>query len=224
MTLVQQIIDVKAYVGTILKHAHSKTKNYRSGVKDSIVVINPDVIAEQLQWARELVAKQLEQKWQILIICEKSVYHSDLNDIAKIPGVQYFNFNTPSWVLTNFETVSKRISSMNELTKFIESKEFKTLTKKEQLTKTRELAKVEKIYKWVQNLKKIPDLIMIVDGKSMSKFIDEIKKTKKQSVVLSNTDFDRFWDKDYNGELVITNVSNYQSLNFCMRYIFGLVK
>lgn len=220
----EKIIQSKAYIGTILKHAHSKTKNYRSGVKDNMVIINPEIIAEQLEWAKALVKKQLEQKWEILIICEKSVYQKDLEDIAKVPGVHYFNFNTPSGVLTNFETLSKRIWTMNDLRKFIESKDSKALTKKEQLTKTRELAKVEKIYKWVQNLKKIPDLILIVDGKAMSKFIDEIKKTKKQSIVLANTDFDRFWDKDYNGELVITNVSNYQSLNFCMRYIFDLVK
>lgn len=224
MSLVQQLIDVKAYVWTILKHAHSKTKNYRSGVQNWIVVINPEIIAEQLESAKSLVMKQLENKWQILIICEKSVYSKDLEEISKISWVHYFNFNTPSWVLTNFETLSKRINSMNDLRKFVETKDFKSLTKKEQLTKSRELVKVEKIYKWVQNLKKIPDLIMVVDGKSMSKFIDEIKKTKKQSVVLSSSDFDRFWDKEYNWELVLTNVSNYQSLNFCMRYIFGLIK
>ncbi len=224
MILVEEIIKSKSYVGTILKHAHSKTKNYWSWVKDNIVVINPEIMAQQLDWAKNLIKNQLEKKWEILIICEKSIYQKDLEDIAKIPGVHYFNFNTPSGVLTNFATLSKRIWTMNDLRKFIESKELKTLTKKEQLTKSRELIKVEKIYKWVQNLKKIPDLILIVDGKSMSKFIDEIKKTKKQSIVLASTDFDRFWDKEYNGELVITNVSNYQSLNFCMRYIFDLIK
>lgn len=107
---------------------------------------------------------------------------------------------------------------MNELRSFIESEDFLKLTKKEQLTNQRKLKKVEMIYKGAKNLRKRPDLVIVVDGKSMMKFVKELDKTGIDNIVIASTNFDTRWNKD---NLVIANVDSYQSLNYGLSYILN---
>lgn len=124
----------------------------------------------------------------------------------------------PAGFLTNFDTLITRIKGMNELRSFIESEDFLKLTKKEQLTNQRKLKKVEMIYKGAKNLRKRPDLVIVVDGKSMMKFVKELDKTGIDNIVIASTNFDTRWNKD---NLVIANVDSYQSLNYGLSYILN---
>jgi len=191
------------------------------GVQNNITVIDPAVIAQQLENAKQRVQLALSEKKEVLIVCEKSVFADQVKDISEKFGCHYFNYNVPSGILTNFNTLVQRIKSMNVLSKFIESEEFEKITKKEQLTKKRELKKVQRIYAGVQNLNKIPDLVIVIDGKSMFKLIREVDKMNKESIVLSSTDFNQFWSED---DLVIANVNNYYSLLFVCNYLFGIAQ
>jgi len=146
---------------------------------------------------------------------------AQIKELAQKFGCHYFNYNVPSGILTNFNTLVQRIRSMNTLSKFIVSEEFEKITKKEQLTKKRELKKVQRIYEGVQNLEKIPDLVVVIDGNSMFKLIREVDKMNKESIVITSTDFNQFWSED---DLVIANVNNYHSLMFVCNYIFGVTQ
>ena len=107
---------------------------------------------------------------------------------------------------------------MNQLKKFVLTEEFKMLTKKEQLVRKRELAKIQRIYKGEENLKKIPDLIIIVDAQALSKFVLEVIKIKKNSIILANTDFNKHRSED---GLVMMNVNNHKSIDMVFNYLFS---
>ena len=94
---------------------------------------------------------------------------------------------------------------------------FSSLTKKEQSMKKRELAKIEKVYKGVVDLKKKPDLVVIVDGQFMSKFIAEVDKLKADAIVLASSNF----DKIINQHLVMCNVNGFSSLDYVLKSILG---
>lgn len=219
--LIQKLIDNNVHIGSLKKFSHPKTRSYQLGVQNGITIINPEIVAEQLENAKQRVQLALSESKEILIVCEKSVFADQIKSLAEKFNCSYFNYNVPSGVLTNFDTLMNRIKTMNTLKKFIESEEFEKITKKEQLTKKRELKKVQRIYEGVQNLKKIPDLVIVIDGKSMFKLIREVDKMKKESIVLSSTDFNQFWSED---DLVIANVNNYYSLLFVCNYIFGITQ
>jgi ribosomal protein S2 len=53
----------------------------------------------------------------------------------------------PAGFLTNFDTLKKRIDSMNTMSRFIETDDFRALTKKEKLVFNRKLERIKKIYK-----------------------------------------------------------------------------
>lgn len=219
MSVVDQIIEKKAHIGTISKYSHPKTSKYWLGKNGNTIVIDPDIIATQLDSAKDKISSYMSKNANVLIICEKSVCLPDIENISDKLGVNYFYTNTPSGILTNFETMFSRIKSMNQLERFVWSEEFFTLTKKEQLMKRRELDKIQRIYKWVKNLKAKPDLVILVDGKMLTKFVNEVEKIKLNHIIISNTNLDRYVDDD---SLIVSNTKSHESIQFVLNYIFGI--
>lgn len=218
--LEELLIANKVLFGTIKKHAHPKTSRFRRGEENDMIILDATKVAEEIEKAKDLIADFRKANKSILLVCEKNVVLADIEQIVKETGISYFYTGTPSGILTNFNTLQNTIRSMNKLEQFVASEDFNTLTKKEQLMKKRQLTKIQKIYKWVKNLNTKPDIVILVEGKMLSKFVDEVEKINAKSIVLANTDFDRFFD-DQN--LIVMNTKSKPSLVFVMRYLFGLI-
>ncbi len=213
------LVQHKVLLWTIKKHAHPKTSRYWRGEENGSIVLDAEKVATEIESAKNVIAEMRAANKTILLVCEKQVVLSDVEEVVAKTWIHYFYTGTPSWIMTNFDTLQHTIKTMNKLESFVVSDDFNTLTKKEQLMKRRQLAKVQKIYKWVKNLRSKPDLVILVEGKMLSKFVDEVEKINAKSVVLANTDFDRYFD---NQNLIVMNTKSKQSLAFVMNYIFGL--
>jgi len=50
----------------------------------------------------------------------------------------------------------------------------------------------------------------------MSRLVDEIEKTNTDNIIVTSTDFDRWWKEE---NLVMANVSFYDSMKLVLEYI-----
>jgi small subunit ribosomal protein S2 len=66
-------------------------------------------------------------------------------------------------MLTNFETISKRVAKMQEYERMMASGEFEAMPKKEALLLTRELDKLQKNLSGISHLARRPDAIFVLD-------------------------------------------------------------
>jgi small subunit ribosomal protein S2 len=194
---VNDVIEAQAHIGTLKSEAHPKTNKYWAGVVNNIAVINPEVIITQLESAQQKIKKAKEEGKEILIVSEKKMYADELEKLGEKYGFNYLNYKLPSGFLTNFETLKKRIESMNTMARFMETENYLSLTKKEQLVYKRKLTRVLKIYKGVKGLTKKPELVIVLDGHMMDNFINEVTKTPDiQNVIIAGTNFSRRWAED----------------------------
>ena len=86
---------------------------------------------------------------------------------------------TERWLggmLTNFSTVRKSIKKMGNIEKMETDGTFERLNKKERLMKTREKAKLEKFFKGISTLNRLPSAVFIVDIKKEHIAVAEAKK------------------------------------------------
>lgn len=215
---VQDIVAAQAHIGTLKNEAHPKTSKYWSEVTNGVVVINPEVIAEQLEAAKAQVAAAKAAGKEILVVCEKKMYAEELEALAEKAGVAFLNYKVSGGFLTNFDTFKKRIDSINEMVSYMESDAFASLTKKEQFVYKRNFERANKVYKGVTKLKKRPELVIIVDGNMLSTLIDEVEnlKGKLEAIVIAGTNFSRYWSEN---EIITTNINSYQSLDFVLKSI-----
>ena len=102
----------------------------------------------------------------------------------------------------------------------MESEAYAALTKKEQLVYKRNFDRANKVYKGVTNLKKRPELVIVVDGTMLSTLIDEVEnlKGKLEAIVIAGTNFSRYWPEN---ELVVTNINSYTSIDFVLNYLLS---
>lgn len=216
----QQIIEAQAHIGTLKNEAHPKTSKYWSEVTNGMVVINPEILAQQLESARETIQKAKAAGKEILVVCEKKMYATELEALAAKTGVAFLNYKVSGGFLTNFETFKKRIDSINEMAKFMESDAYAALTKKEQLVYKRNFDRANKVYKGVINLKKRPELVIVVDGEMLSTLIDEVEnlKGKLDAIVIAGTNFKRYWSEN---EIVVSNINSHTSIDFVLNYLLS---
>ena len=217
---VNQIVEAQAHIGTLKNEAHPKTSKYWSEVTNGVVVINPESVAQQLEDAKATIQKAKAAGKEILVVCEKKMYAAELEALAKKTGVSYLNYKVSGGFLTNFDTFKKRIDSINEMVSFMESEAYAALTKKEQLVYKRNFDRANKVYKGVTNLKKRPELVIVVDGTMLSTLIDEVEnlKGKLEAIVIAGTNFSRYWPEN---ELVVTNINSYTSIDFVLNYLLS---
>jgi small subunit ribosomal protein S2 len=214
----QEVVASHMHVGNLKKFASTKTRSFWLDMNQGLVVINPDKIAAALETAKEKFHQAKKDGKEILILCEKSLMADEIPALAKKHGFHYMNYKVPAGFLTNFDTLITRIAGMNQLESFTESEDFNKITKKEQLTTKRKLAKVQQVYAGVKTLKRKPDLVIVVDGKAMMKFVKELKKLDLDNIVLAGTNFDTWRSDD---KLVVLNVDAYQSVKQALHYILG---
>jgi len=157
--------------------------------------MNPEIIAQQINTLHEKIAKAKQEGKEILVVSEKKMYAQDLEELAKKSGFSYLNYKIPGGFLTNFNTFKKRIDDINEMASFLESEEYHSLTKKEQLVYKRKFARVNKIYKGVTKLTKRPEIVVVLDGNMLGIFLDEAKRIPNMdTLVIASSNFPRYWD------------------------------
>jgi len=75
------------------------------------------------------------------------MFADELATLCEKNNISFLNYKVPGGFLTNFDTLKKRIESMNTMSNFIDTDDFRALTKKEQLVYRRKLLRIMKIYK-----------------------------------------------------------------------------
>jgi small subunit ribosomal protein S2 len=217
MSLVEDIIAHKVFLWHPKNHSNPKTSQFWAWVYNWWVVFNPDLVAERIVWATSLISDAKKNKKSILILWDKEVYKDDVVHIANNHNVMYMNYKIPAWVVSNNETILSMIKTLTNLESFCQSEDFNNLTKKEQSMKRRLLNKVKRVYAWVTWMKKTPDLIIIIDGQWLKKFVHECELLKTPSIVLCSSNFD-LWSKLH---VIPCNINSLKSISFVLNTILS---
>ncbi len=215
---VKQIVDAQVHIGTLKSEAHPKTRDFRVDIVNNIVVLNPEMIAKQLDNAKKKVQEAKKEGREILVVCEKKMYADEIRKLSEKYGVSFLSHKAPGGFVTNFDTFKTRISSMNKMSSFMDGEAFESLTKKEQLIHKRKLDRAKRVYEWVKDLSAKPSLVVVVDGSMMENFIREVKSQDNiDSIVISSTNYNKYlWEND-----IIANMLSYKSIDFVMNYILS---
>jgi len=85
-----------------------------------LVVFDPAIIEEQLKAAKKMIGDAKKSNKEILVLCEKTLYKEELEELAGKANFHFLNHKVPSGVLTNFDTLLSRIRSLKDLRSFMD--------------------------------------------------------------------------------------------------------
>lgn len=167
-------------------------KPYIFTARDGVHVIDLGKTVPKLEEAIEFIEKVGEAGGTIIILGSKKQAREIVLEEAKKAGAMYITERWVGGLLTNFEQTSKSLKKLKDLKEKKETGEFKDRTKKEQLLIDRDIAKLTRYYGGVEELKKLPDALFVIDVNREENACREAKKKGVPIVAIADTNADLF--------------------------------
>ncbi|MCE2735508.1 MAG: 30S ribosomal protein S2 [Acidimicrobiaceae bacterium] len=188
----RQMLEAGVHFGHQTRRWNPKMKQFIFGERNGIHIINLDQTIERVEVAYAFVRDLVANGGTILFVGTKKQAQDPIRSYAEKCGMHYVNERWLGGMLTNFETISKRVGKMQEYERMKASGEFDAMPKKEALLLTRELEKLQKNLSGMAHLSRRPDAIFVLDTMKEHIAVTEANKLKIPviAVVDSNVDPD----------------------------------
>ena len=140
-----------------------KMRPYIFTERNGIHILDLQQTVKLLEEAYEKVRDCVANGGTILFVGTKRQAQETIQDEAERCGMPYVNQRWLGGTLTNWSTIQQRIVELNRLEKMVESGEINQLTKKEGLLIQREINRLQTRLSGIRNMKRLPDMLFIVD-------------------------------------------------------------
>lgn len=174
---IRQLLDSGVHFGHQTRRWNPKVKRFVLAERSGIHIIDLQQSLAHIDNAYDFVKETVAHGGSILFVGTKKQAQETILEQATRVGQPYVNQRWLGGLLTNFNTVGKRLARMKELEELdFEDTSKSGFTKKELLIKKRELDKLHKSLGGIRNLTKTPSAIWVVDTKKEHLAIQEAKK------------------------------------------------
>ncbi|MEI8232042.1 MAG: 30S ribosomal protein S2, partial [Actinomycetes bacterium] len=188
---VRQLLDSGVHFGHQTRRWNPKMKRFILTDRAGIYIIDLQKSLTHIDKAYEFTKDLVANGGTILFVGTKKQAQEAIATEALRVGMPYINERWLGGLLTNFQTVSKRLARLKEL-EVMDFKDKKTsgYTKKELLILSREKVKLEKTLGGVRNVTKTPSAIWVVDTIKEHLAITEAKKLGIPVIAILDTNCD----------------------------------
>ena len=131
--------------------------------RNGIHIVDLRMTVSQAEKAYKLVEDITTKGGSLLFVGTKKQAQDAIAKGAQACDMPYVNHRWLGGMLTNFQTIHRRIMYMRELERMDSSGEMDALPKKERLRLRREMAKLQAVLGGVRDMHKTPDVVFIVD-------------------------------------------------------------
>ncbi len=169
---IQQLLEAGVHLGHKTLRWNPKMKKYIFGKRDSIHIIDLTQTLELTNVALEKVHQTISTGGKILFISTKKQASEAVAQLAKDTEQYFVNYRWLGGMLTNWGTISNSIKKLNKINSDLNS-ENRGFTKKELLKMSGQRDKLQRSLGGIMDMKKIPDLVFIIDTNYESLAIKE---------------------------------------------------
>ena len=174
----RQMLEAGVHFGHQTRRWNPKMKQFIFGERNGIHIINLDQTLERIEVAYAFVRDLVADGGTVLFVGTKKQAQDPIRSYAEKCGMYYVNERWLGGMLTNFETISKRVGKMQEYERMQASGEFEAMPKKEALLISRELDKLQKNLSGISQLARRPDAIFVLDTMKEHIAVTEANKLK----------------------------------------------
>jgi small subunit ribosomal protein S2 len=186
----RQMLEAGVHFGHQTRRWNPKMKRFIFGERNGIYIIDLDQTLQRAEVAYNFVRDLSAKGGNILFIGTKKQAQDPVRSYAEKCGMPYINERWLGGMLTNFETISKRVSKMQEYERMQVSGEFEAMPKKEALLLSRELEKLQKNLGGIRGMQQRPDAVFILDTKKEHIAVTEANKLKIPIIAVVDTNVD----------------------------------
>ena len=172
---IQQLLEAGVHLGHKTLRWNPKMKKYIFGKRDSIHIIDLTQTLELTKVALQKIHQVISNNGKVLFVSTKKQASEAIAEVAKETDQYFVNYRWLGGMLTNWGTISNSIKKLKKLELDLVA-ENRGFTKKELLKMSIKKDKLQRSLGGISEMKKVPDLVFIIDTNYESLAIQESVK------------------------------------------------
>ncbi len=164
MVTMKDLLECGVHFGHQTRRWNPKMKKYIFGVRKNIYIIDLQKTLRYFRNTYQIVVDAAAEGQTILFVGTKKQARNSVRDAAIACNMPYVDNRWLGGMLTNFPTIQKSIRKLDVITEMQENGQIDLLTKKEALMLARKKEKLSAYFGGIRNMKKLPDMLFIVDA------------------------------------------------------------
>ena len=186
----RQMLEAGCHFGHQTRRWNPKMKRFIFGERNGVYIIDLEQTMTRVETAYVFALDLVAGGGTILFVGTKKQAQDPVRDWADKSGMPYVNERWLGGMLTNFETISKRVSKMQEYERMVETGEFEAMPKKEALLLSRELVKLQKNLSGISKMTRRPDAVFVLDTLKEHIAVTEANKLGIPVIAVVDTNVD----------------------------------
>ncbi len=186
----KQLLEAGVHFGHQTRRWNPKMAEYIFTERNGIYIIDLQKTVKKLEEAYLFVREIAADGGDILFVGTKKQAQDSIKEEAVRCNMPYVNARWLGGMLTNFNTIKKRIGRLSQLKAMEQDGTFDRLTKKEVTKLSLEIEKLEKFLGGITEMKKQPAAMFIVDPRKEKIAVLEAKKLGIPIVAIVDTNCD----------------------------------
>ena len=185
-----QLLKAGVHFGHQTRRWNPKMQRFIHGERNGIYLIDLNQTLDRITDAYSYVRDTVSKGGMVLFVGTKKQTQDAVKSYAQSCGQPYVNQRWLGGMLTNFETMAKRVAKMKEYQRMRDSGEFEEMPKKEALMLSRELEKLERNLSGISMLKERPQVVFVLDTKKEHIAVTEANKLGIPVIAVVDTNCD----------------------------------
>ena len=183
----KQLLEAGVHFGHQTRRWDPRMAEYIFQARNGIHIIDLQKASKKIDEAYEFIKEQVEEGKTVLFVGTKKQAQECMKEAAIKSGMYYVDQRWLGGMLTNFDTIQKRIQRLKELETMEQDGTFDVLPKKEVIILKKEMEKLEKNLGGIKEMKELPGVIFLVDPKKERIAVLEAKKLGIPTVGIVDT-------------------------------------
>lgn len=187
----RQLLESGVHFGHQTRRWNPKMKRFILTERNGIYIIDLQQTLVDIDKAYEFVKETVAHGGTILFVGTKKQAQEAVAEQAQRVGMPYVNQRWLGGMLTNFQTVHKRLQRLKELEQVdFDDVAGSGLTKKELLMQSREKDKLSRTLGGIRDMNKVPSAVWVVDTNKEHLAVAEARKLNIPVVAILDTNCD----------------------------------
>ena len=186
----KELLEAGVHFGHQTRRWNPKMRRYIFGERAGIHIIDLQQTEQLLRTAQQFAGELAGRGGTVLFVGTKKQARDTIEDAAKNAAMPYVHQRWLGGLLTNFQTISKRIKRLHELTEWTESGTLELLPTRERIAAEGEREKLEVNLGGVRDMQRVPDAVFVVDLKTEAIAVREAARLKIPIIGLVDTNCD----------------------------------
>ncbi len=186
----KQLLEAGVHFGHQTRRWNPKMARYIFTERNGIYIIDLQKTVKKLEEAYNFIRDISVEGKPVLFVGTKKQAQDSVKEEAERAGAYYVNARWLGGMMTNFSTIRRRVSRLQQLRAMEEDGTFDLLPKKEVIKLRLEIEKLEKFLGGIKEMKQLPGALFIVDPRKERIAVAEAKKLGIPIVAIVDTNCD----------------------------------